>query len=157
VKEIILLRHAHADPATAGMSDFDRALSVTGLAEAASAGKWLHNELLIPDRILCSPARRARETLGIVLNQIGDVDQRLEPEIYEAPAGKLIALIDVHLDTDRLLLVGHNPGLEQLAALLYSGQSSDYRGMPSAAIMVLTLTGGILEPGCARLGAFWWP
>jgi len=158
VRELILLRHAHADPASGGMSDFDRALSATGLAEAVSAGQWLREHALVPDRVLCSPARRARETLEVVLEQIGYVDQRLDSGIYEASAGQLISLLDAHLDADRVLLVGHNPGLERLAALLYSGQSSDYRGMPPAAIVVLTLLNGDpLEPGSARLGAFWWP
>jgi len=158
VRELILLRHAHADPASAGMSDFDRALSATGLAEAASAGQWLREHALVPDRVLCSPARRARETLEVVLEQVGYVDQRLDPGMYEASAGQLVALIDAHLDADRVLLVGHNPGLERLAALLHSGQSSDYRGMPPAGIALLTLMNGdTLEPGSARLGAFWWP
>jgi len=157
MRELILLRHAHADPAGAGMADVDRALSATGLAEAAAAGQWLRENALIPDRVLCSPARRARETLEAVLEQIGYVDQRLETGIYEASAGQLILLLDAHLDTERVLLVGHNPGLERLASLLHSGQSSDYRGMPPAGIAVLTLNGDMLEPGSARLGAFWWP
>ena len=59
---------------------------------------------------------------------------------------------------DRLLLVGHNPGLEQLAALMHSGQSGDYRGMPPAGIVVLSLPADApIEPGVARLSAFWWP
>jgi len=158
VRELILLRHAHADSATLGMLDVDRALSATGLVEAAAAGQWLREHALVPDRVLSSPARRARETLEVVLEHIGYVDQRLETGIYEASAGQLIALIDRHLDADRLLLVGHNPGLERLVALLHSGQSSDYRGMPPAGIAVLTLPNGdSLEPGSARLGAFWWP
>jgi len=158
VRELILLRHAHADPVTAGMSDVDRALSASGLAEAAAAGQWLRENALVPDRVLCSPARRARETLEVVLEHIGYVDQRLESGIYEASAGQLITLIDAHLDADRLLVVGHNPGLERLVALLHSGQSSDYRGMPPAGIAVLALANGdSLEPGSARLGAFWWP
>jgi len=159
MRELILLRHAHAEPATAGLPDFDRPLSATGLAEAASAGQWLREQALVPDRVLCSPARRARETLEAVLEQIGYVDQRLEQGIYEASAGQLIALTELHADAERLLLVGHNPGLERLAALLYSGQSSQYRGMPPAGIAVLSLPGsnGVLEPGSARVGAFWWP
>jgi len=157
VRELILLRHAHADPAIDGVSDFDRALSATGLAEAAGAGQWLREQALVPDRVLCSPARRARETLEGVLEHIGYVDQRLDQGIYAASAGQLIALLEAHWDTDRLLLVGHNPGLERLTALLHSGQSSDYRGMPSAAIAVLSMTSGHLEPAGARLSAFWWP
>jgi len=158
VRKLILLRHAHADPASGGVLDVDRALSATGLAEAASAGQWLREHALIPDRVLSSHARRARETLDIVLEQIGYVDQCLDGGIYEASAGELVALIEPHLDAERLLVVGHNPGLERLAALLYSGQSSDYRGIPPAGIAVLTLEhGDVLEPDCARVGAFWWP
>ena len=56
------------------------------------------------------------------------------------------------------MLVGHNPGFEQLAALLHSGQSGDYRGMPPGGIAVLTVpVGAALEPGVAQLSAFWWP
>jgi phosphohistidine phosphatase SixA len=67
-------------------------------------------------------------------------------------------LADGHRDVERLLLVGHNPGFEQLAALMHSGQSGDYRGMPPAGIAVLAVpTGAAIEPGVARLSAFWWP
>jgi phosphohistidine phosphatase SixA len=56
------------------------------------------------------------------------------------------------------MLVGHNPGFEQLAALLHSGQSGDYRGMPPGGIAVLALPAeAAIEPGIAQLSAFWWP
>jgi len=160
VRELILLRHAHADPAGAGMADLDRPLSATGLAEAERAGRWLREHALIPDRALASPARRARETLETVLEHVGYVDQRLDMSVYAASAGELIALVDAHLDAGRVLLVGHNPGIERLVALLHSGQSSDYRGMPPCALAVLALppgNGSGLEPGNARLTAFWSP
>ena len=55
-------------------------------------------------------------------------------------------------------MVGHNPGLERLAALLNSGRSGDCRGMPTAAVAVLGLPlETAIEPGAARLAAFWWP
>lgn len=158
MRELILLRHAHALPAAPGQADLDRPLSTEGLAEAEAAGHWLAQHRLVPDCVLCSPSRRTRETLEAVLGVIGYVDQRIEPAIYEATPGTLIALADGHAQAERLLLVGHNPGLEQLAALLHSGQSSDYRGMPPAGIVVLRLSDrAALEPGAARLGAFWWP
>ena len=158
MRELILLRHAHAQPASTGQADLDRPLSPEGQAEAEAAGRWLRERGLVPDQVLCSPARRARETLEGVLGAIGYVDQRLEPSIYEATPGTLIALADTHRDVGRLLLVGHNPGFEQLAALMHSGQSGDYRGMPPAGIVVLTVPAGEpLEPGVARLSAFWWP
>jgi phosphohistidine phosphatase SixA len=158
MRELILLRHAHAEPATAGEADLDRPLSAEGLAEAEAAGRWLAEQKLVPDCVLCSPARRARETLEAVLGRVGYVEQKVDDSIYEAQPGALIALADAHADIDRLLLVGHNPGLEQLAALMHSGQSGDYRGMPPAGIAVLSLPrDAALEPGVARLGAFWWP
>lgn len=158
MRELILLRHAHAEPAAAGQADLDRPLSAEGLAEAEAAGRWLAQNKLVPDCVLCSPSRRTRETLEAVLSAVGYVDQRIEPGIYDATPGALISLADMHLDAERLMLVGHNPGLERLAALLHSGQSGDYRGMPPGGIAVLTLpAGSALEPGAAQLSAFWWP
>ena len=156
--ELILLRHAHAESSAPGQPDLDRPLSAEGHAEAEAAGRWLAGRGLVPDRVLCSPSRRTRETLELVLEQVGYADQRLEDDIYEASPGTLATLVDRHREVERLLVVGHNPGLERLAALLHSGQSGDYRGMPPAAIAVLALQGeGAIEPGNAALSAFWWP
>lgn len=158
MRELILLRHAHAEPANHGLADLDRPLSAQGLAEAEAAGRWLAEHRLVPDCVLCSPSRRTRETLEAVLAAIGYVDQRIEPSIYEATPGTLIALADVHAEAQRLMVVGHNPGLERLAALLHSGQSGDYRGMPPGGIAVLSVPAdAALEPGVAQLSAFWWP
>ena len=158
MRELILLRHAHAEPAAPGQADLDRPLSAEGLAEAEAAGRWLAEQRLVPDCVLCSPSRRTRETLEAVLGEVGYIDQRIEPSIYEATPGGLIALADAHRDVGRLMLVGHNPGLERLAALLHSGQSGDYRGMPPGGIAVLQLPAdAALEPGVAELAAFWWP
>ncbi len=158
MRELILLRHAHAEPTTPGQSDLDRPLSPQGLAEAEAAARWLKEKGLVPDRVLCSPARRARETLEAVLSALGYVEQRLEDRIYEATPGTLADLADQHREVERLLMVGHNPGLERLAALMHSGQSSDYRGMPPAGVAVLSLPAdAIIEPGIASLSAFWWP
>lgn len=158
MRELILLRHAHAEPAAANQADLDRPLSAEGLAEAEAAGRWLAENKLIPDCVLCSPARRARETLEAVLGSIGYVEQRIEDGIYEATSGTLIALADCQIDVPRLMLVGHNPGMEQLVALLHSGQSGDHRGMPPGGVAVLSVpAGAALEPGVAQLSAFWWP
>jgi phosphohistidine phosphatase SixA len=158
MRELILLRHAHAEAAGVGQADLDRPLSPEGLAEAEAAGRWLRDNALVPDCVLCSPARRTRETLEAVLDVIGYVEQRLEEAIYEATPGDLVSLAEAHCEAERLLLVGHNPGLERLVALLNSGQSGDYRGMPPGGIAVLALpTGTNIEPGTATLSAFWWP
>ena len=158
MRELILLRHAHAESAGPGQDDRDRALSARGRSEAVAAGKWLRERGYIPDRVLCSTARRARETLDLVQDAIGHGETERTDAIYEATPGDLVALADAHREAPRLLLVGHNPGLEHLAALMSTGQSGDFRGMPAAGIAVLELPAdAALEPGAARLAAFWMP
>lgn len=151
-REVILLRHAHAGH-RAGIDDRQRELSARGVSEAVAAGDWLRQRGALPARVLCSPAVRTRQTVQLAL---GDIGANIEPRIYEATAGELDALIDEHDDTARLLLVGHNPGLETLVALLATGQSGDYRGMPPASIAWFELDGAA-EPGSGRLKAFWSP
>lgn len=158
MRELILLRHAHAEPATPGQADLDRPLSPVGLAEAEAAGKWLKENNLLPDCVLCSPSRRTRETLESVLTTIGNVEKRLEDRIFDATPGTLVELVDERRDIDRVMIVGHNPGLERLVALMTEGTSSDYRGMPPAGVAVLGFPrDATIEPGVASLNAFWWP
>lgn len=157
MRELILLRHAHADPAAAGQDDHERPLSATGRAEAEAAGDWLREHGLRPDRVLCSTAARTRQTLD-ALGDIGAGEVYEDVAIYEASPGTLATLADANRDAERLLLVGHNPGLEQLAALIHSGQTGDYRGMPPGGIAVLKLPlDANVEPGVGTLSAFWWP
>ena len=163
MRELVLLRHAHAEAGAPGVADIDRALSIRGREEALAAGVWLREHGYLPDRTLCSPARRARETLELAQDAIGQGETQRVEAIFEATPGDLIALADAHREVGRLLLVGHNPGFEQLAALLTTGQSGDFRGMPAAAIAVLRLPvdavlgHAMLEPGIAQLAAFWMP
>ena len=157
MRQLILLRHAHAESATSGQDDLARPLSETGREEARAAGDWLREHGLQPDRVLSSSAVRTRETLA-ALGDIGAGEIYEDASIYEASPGTLASLADANRDAERLLLVGHNPGLEQLAALMHSGQTGDYRGMPPGGIAVLTLPLDVnIEPGIATLSAFWWP
>jgi phosphohistidine phosphatase SixA len=158
MRQLVLLRHAHAEPAVAGQADFDRPLSPEGQAEAEAAGVWLEQHGYKPDRILYSPARRTKETLERVLAVLGNGDARPDPRIYEATPGALMEIADAHRDGGRVLLVGHNPGLEQLLALVASGQSGEFRGMPAGGVAVLDLPPDAgLEPGIGTVSAFWWP
>jgi len=158
MRELILLRHAHAEPAQAGQSDEDRPLSALGRAEADAAAQWLKAHQMKPVRVLCSPSRRTRETLERVLEVLGYSEVRYEPRIYEALPGTLMAVLDEHADVDCVLVVGHNPGFEQTAALLHSGQSGDFRGMATGAIAVLELPpAAALEPGIGTMTQFWSP
>ena len=94
MRELILLRHAHAESAAAGQDDRDRPLSRQGLAEAEAAGRWLKEHGQVPDRIVASTARRSRETLEQVLQATGYVEQLQDERIYEATPGTLMQVAE---------------------------------------------------------------
>jgi phosphohistidine phosphatase SixA len=154
---VMLLRHAPAEAARGGQDDAARPLSPRGIEEADAAADWLRSQPA-PLRALCSPAQRAQQTLQRVVAGTGPIDTRTEDAIYEATPGDLMEVIEANRDAGRLLLVGHNPGLESVVALLTTGQSGDHRGMPPAGLAVLHFTAGAaIEPGAAQLTAFWSP
>lgn len=155
--ELILLRHAEAVPVAADDADHDRPLTEHGEQEAHAAGRWLAAHGSRPDRVLCSPAARTRQTAELALAALGHAPTpQLVEEVYDATPGELLALLDQHGDANTLMLVGHNPGIERLVALLVEGRSDDFRGMPPGGLAVLHLD-DTLEPARARLDAFWSP
>jgi phosphohistidine phosphatase len=155
--DILLLRHAAAMSASPDGTDGTRPLSQLGEREAREAGRWLAAHDLRPDRVLCSPARRTVMTASAVLDALGQpVEPVLEPSIYDAVPGTLITLLDQQTDAGTIVLIGHNPGLEQLVGLLTEGTSSESRGMPPAGLAWLRASLP-LQPGTARLHAFWSP
>lgn len=154
--ELILLRHAHADT-PAGVEDAERPLSVRGVTEAEAAARWIADHGP-PQRVVCSPALRTRQTAEHVAAATGPTPTQYDARIYDASPGTLFEVLAEHRDAGRLLLVGHNPGLESLVALLATGQSGDHRGMPPASLAVLTIPADApTEPGVARLTTFWSP
>ncbi|TAL74872.1 MAG: histidine phosphatase family protein [Rhodanobacter sp.] len=155
--ELILLRHAEAEPPATTGTDSERALSERGEREALDAGRWLAGHGAHPQRVLCSPTRRTRQTAELALAAFSAPPAvQSADEIYDASPGELLALLDQHFDAESVLLVGHNPGIERLVALLVEGRSDGFRGMPPAGLAVLYLNGS-LEPASARLDAFWSP
>lgn len=145
-----------------GDSDRARPLSLRGEQEARAAGAWLRGQGAAPDTVLCSPARRAQMTMERALDALfahpSTITPKFVPEIYEATPGVLISVLEQHANhSQRALLVGHNPGMEQLLALLISGRSPDARGMPPAGLAWIELQESGFEPGSARLRAFWSP
>jgi phosphohistidine phosphatase SixA len=157
MQELILLRHAEAVPIETSGDDQQRPLSARGEKEAQAAGLWLAAHGIRPERVLCSPTRRTDETTRLALAAIDSAPvPQMADEIYDASPGELLALLDQHGDARTVMLVGHNPGIERLVALLVEGRSDEFRGMPPGALAVLHLNGS-LEPGNARLDAFWSP
>lgn len=159
IRQIILLRHAHAEPPARDQDDEARPLTDGGQREAAAAAAWLVEHALKPDVVLCSPALRTRGTASVVAAALGaEAGLRIDERIYEATPATLIGILDEYADADSLLLVGHNPGLETLVALLTDGTSDSGRGMPPGSIAWLHLDhDAALEPGAASLRHFWWP
>lgn len=123
MKTLILLRHAKSSWDDAVARDFDRPLNKRGRRAARTVGREMRAQGLEFDRVVASPAVRVVETLDDVAEGYGspirpDYDRR----VYLASAATLLELIRATADaTDRLLLVGHNPGLEALALLLTRG------------------------------------
>lgn len=156
-RQIILLRHAHAEPANHGEADASRVLSLRGEAEADAAGAWLREHGASPARVLHSGAARSRQTCERVLEVLGFSDARADPRIYEATPATLLRVLDDNADAATLMLVGHNPGFEQLLGLLTEGSSVAGRGMPPAGIAWLELAHAAAEPGSAQVRHFWWP
>lgn len=158
MRELLLLRHAEAMAAGPDGRDIERPLSVHGEVQARAAGAWLAAEGVAPDAVLCSPARRAQMTADQVARALPTPAARFLPAIYQATPGELLALLEDHApDARRVLLIGHNPGCEQLLALLTEGRSAGARGMAPAAIAWIELPDGVAEPGQGRLRALWSP
>lgn len=117
-RRLVLLRHAKSD--WPDVPDHDRPLAKRGRRDAPVAGRWLKREGYVPELVLCSTARRTRETWKLAASEIGASPQvRYEPEAYAATAGTLLELIHgIPARCDTALLIGHNPGISQLAVLL---------------------------------------
>jgi phosphohistidine phosphatase len=118
VRRLLFLRHAKAEPGAPDQEDHDRALTERGRADAAAMARHLGQQGYVPSRILCSSARRTRQTIEPVLAALAVPAAYLET-LYLAPPGRILALARDADDADAaLMIVGHNPGLEQCAALL---------------------------------------
>jgi phosphohistidine phosphatase SixA len=158
MRELLLLRHAEAMAAGPDGRDIERPLSLHGDGQARAVGSWLAGQNALPDAVLCSPARRAQMTADAVGKSLRMPAPQFLPAIYQATPGELLALVENHAtDANRVLLIGHNPGLEQLLALLTEGRSAAARGMSPASLAWIELLDAALEPGHGRLRAIWSP
>jgi phosphohistidine phosphatase len=159
-KELLILRHGKADVSDIN-EDFQRPLVSRGKRGAQQIGVWLQQQNLIPDFILSSPAIRALDTAKYCCHAMGLSSRHIyrEPLIYQANVDTLMALIAAcPSQAQRLLLVGHNPGLEDLLRDLTTAplaEVSDEKCLPTAALAYLTLTeswSGI-SSGCGQLNS----
>jgi phosphohistidine phosphatase len=119
MKTLLLLRHAKSSWDHPELHDHDRPLNKRGKKEAPIVGKYLKENELVPDLILSSTARRARDTAQAVLEESGfsgEIDQR--QDLYLSDVACYIDILrSLPDDASRVLVVGHNPDLEELLTL----------------------------------------
>ena len=157
---LLLLRHAKSSWVDPTLPDHDRPLASRGRRDAKRIAKHLAALEFEPELVLCSSAVRTRETLELVRPALGNSKVLFEDGLYGASSDELLARIRVVPDAvGSVMLIGHNPGLEQLALLLASSGDELRRletKFPTAALATLAVetTWSRLAPGDAILTAY---
>ncbi len=125
-RKLMILRHAKSSWNEPDLDDYERPLSKRGRRDAPLMGEWMRKHGWIPDYIVSSPARRAKETALMVCDALAVEADRVvwDEHIYGAELPALLeALGKIPESAERALLVGHNPGLEELIAYLVTEES----------------------------------
>ncbi len=122
MKTVTLFRHAKSgEKDNPRIDDFDRPLADRGLKAAPKMGAAMRDRHLRPDVILCSPSVRTRQTLTLASAEAWDnaPKVRFDKTLYEASAQTLLKVLkDLAEDVDHVMIVGHNPGMQDLAVML---------------------------------------
>ena len=161
-RRLLLIRHATA--AEGRPIDADRPLTGSGVRHAGAIGSWLQQGELTPDRVLVSPALRAAQTWQHAGAQLAEAPQPVtDPRIYDNTVGQVLATIREAPDDARTVaVVGHNPSIGELSAILGDDGGSPEarqavdRGFPAGGVAVFILPGpfAAVEPGSATLTDF---
>lgn len=147
MRELLVLRHAKSNWDDIDAADHDRALSARGVKAASATGALIEARGWLPDRILCSTARRTRETLALASAAWPDIHAMPVSELaglYLAPPSRLLEIVRRQPDeAHRLLLIGHNPGLQTFVGRLAGHGALEPRAaieakFPTAALARLT-------------------
>jgi phosphohistidine phosphatase len=161
MSRLYLLRHAKAGWAEPGMRDFDRPLEPNGRTDADSIGAAMQARSYTPELVLCSSARRARETLDWVARHTGNGRVVYSDSLYSTDAAGYVEFIRETADAETVLLVGHNPMMEDVAEALSGdgdpqARSALHGGFPTSALAVIRFEGKLSEvaPGKGYLEAF---
>lgn len=157
-RELLLLRHGKSDW-DSGDDDFNRPLKDRGKRGAQRIGVWLAQQHLTPDLVVASPAERALVTAQKTCKAMGNGDEGIQRDkrIYAAEIDDLLAVLgDCPQDAGRVMLVGHNPGLEELLVWLANEVvpvPEDGKLLPTATLarLQMPVDWRALVAGCARL------
>jgi phosphohistidine phosphatase len=137
MKTLLVLRHAKSSWKDDSLADHDRPLNKRGKRDASRMGKLVKDEDLVPGLILSSTALRAQSTVELFVEACGFEDEiQLSRVLYAAgPEAYIDALNQVSGGYDRVMVVGHNPGLEELVEAL----TGEAESMPTAALARIDL------------------
>jgi phosphohistidine phosphatase len=138
MKQLLIMRHAKANPPSAGESDFDRTLNDRGVKDAEEMGQRILLKDFIPELIIASPAKRTHKTAKEVAKKIGYNTDLIsyESDIYEAHSDELLFILRAMDDSlTKIMLVGHNPGVTGLVGIL---TKSLIEHIPTAGVALVT-------------------
>ncbi len=164
-RSLLIMRHGKSDWNTGSQSDFERPLAKRGQKAVKRIGQWLIQQKLTPDHIISSPANRAQQTaIGICQKlKLAESSITWEPRTYEADTATLLDVLGAcPAEKQRVMLIGHNPGLEMLLRYL-AGEtfetSQDYNPMPTAALAILDMPDNWegLDAGAGKLISIIYP
>lgn len=129
MKRLFLLRHAHTVPLGYNTTDKARALTEKGKADAAELGRVMQTKSYQPDYVLCSPAKRTKQTFEGLCQSIHIGKQDFPERLYGASRGDLLHFIQTTpAEVGSLLLIAHNPGIFELVVTLADDRSADMVG-----------------------------
>jgi phosphohistidine phosphatase len=158
----VLIRHAKA--VSDGGADIRRALAERGVADAAAVGRWLADHRVVPDRVVVSPARRARQTWELAAAVGGTAPEPIVDErVYANTPDDLLAVVrGTPREVATLVVVGHNPAIEAFAVALDDGRGDAAgrgelrRKYPTSGISVFAVSAEWerVGAGTGRLTAF---
>lgn len=159
-RRLTIIRHAKSDWGDASLPDIERPLSARGLRDAPAMGQRMRERGDDPGLILCSPAVRARATAGSIAEAIGYPPDRVlvEPSIYEAPVSALVEVVRHCPDeVPHLMMVGHNPGSQQLIQFLTGAPWGHFGTCAVADLGIEADSWQAIGPGVAKLESYWYP
>ena len=131
--KLSIFRHAKSSWDDPSLDDFDRPLGPRGLKAAPRMGRFMQERDVCPELVLCSPAKRTRETLALVAEMLGHPRADYPAELYLGePEALLDAIRRTQAGVSHLMLIGHNPGLQSLALELQGpGNGEGSKTLPS--------------------------
>ena len=164
MRRLLLLRHAKAERSEPGIEDHSRVLIERGRKDAAKIGAYMAGHALVPDRVVMSPSARTQETWKFAATAFRPTPAAMSAErLYNAATHAILGVIkDTPASAHSLLVIGHNPGLHEIALMLIATGDIDTRErlrekLPTCGLIIMDFAfddWGRLHPQSGRLERF---